>query len=153
MTRLRALLHAMRRSTGPAPAGTGRQRGRRVLAVLECRATDDAVRDRAVEVATSSGGYLTLVCVVPRPAPWLNAGPYCSPRITAEELREHAAATLSRAVSLIPRDVPLLTALDEGRTADVIRRRVEVAAHDLVIVSRGRSRVRRRLMPAPTLAR
>jgi hypothetical protein len=73
------------------------------------------------------------------------------PRITAEELREQATATLSRAVALIPRDVPVVTALDEGRTTDVIRRRVEVAAHDLVVVSRRRTRFGRRLMPAPTL--
>jgi hypothetical protein len=104
--------------------------------VLECRASDDSVRARAVELACSSGGYLTLVVLVPRPFPLGGTGPYCVPRVSAEELREHAAATLARAVSLVPADVPLLTALEEGRRADVIRRRVETAAHDAVVVRR-----------------
>ena len=112
---------------------------RRVLAVLECRPSDDAVRTRAVEIAASSGGYLTLVVVAPRPFPFLCPGPYCAPRVSADELRRHAAQTLARAASLIPPGVPVIAALDSGRTKDVIRRRVEVAAHDLVVVrTRGR---------------
>jgi nucleotide-binding universal stress UspA family protein len=122
-----------------------------VLAVLECRGSDDAVRTRAVEVAERSGGYLTLVCIAPRPGPWLNAGPYCTPRVSPDELRANASATLSRAAALVPSDVPLLTAIDEGRPASVIRRRVEVAAHDLVVVRTRRRRSGRRILPAHLL--
>lgn len=89
-----------------------------------------------MELACSSGGYLTLVALVPRPFPLGSPGPYCVPRVSAEELREHAAATLARAVSRVPAGVPLLTALEEGRMADVVRRRVETAAHDAVVVRR-----------------
>jgi hypothetical protein len=124
---------AQSRSTG-AP--------RRVLAVLECRQTDDAVCARAVAVAAESGGYLTLVAVAPKPFPWLSAGPYCVPRVTREELQASATSALARAAALVPPDIPLLTAVDEGKTADVIARCVEAAAHDLVIVRRCRLRIR-----------
>jgi hypothetical protein len=121
-----------------------------VLAVLECRRSDDAVLTRAVDVAERSGGYLTLVCIAPKPVPWLNTGPYCVPRISPQELRAHAVETLSRATARIPADIPLLTAVDEGRTADVVRRRVEIAAHDLVVVGKWRARSGR-LTPARLL--
>jgi nucleotide-binding universal stress UspA family protein len=112
---------------------------RRVLVVLECRPSDDAVLTRAGEIAAASGGYLTLVVVAPRPFPFVCPGPYCAPRVSPDELRRHAAQTLARAAALVPPGVPVIAALDSGRTKDVIRRRVEVAAHDLVVVrTRGR---------------
>jgi hypothetical protein len=86
-----SVVSATARAAGVAP------QARRVLAVLECRPSDDAVLTRAVEIAVGSGGYLT------------------------------------------PPGVPVIAALDRGRTKDVIRRRVQVAAHDLVVVrTRGR---------------
>jgi hypothetical protein len=100
---------------------------RRILAVLEWRASDAAVLERAVEIASESGGYLTLVMIAPTPL-----------RMSAEELRAEAGAALARAAALVPPDIPLLTVLDQGRTADVIARRVAVAAHDLVVVRRRR---------------
>jgi len=109
----------------------------RVLAVLECLPSDGAVREHAVEVVSASGGYLTLVAVVPAVFPF-NPGLHCAPRVTKVELRAQAAAALERAVALVPADIPLITALDEGRVADVIARRVESAAHDLVVVRRRR---------------
>jgi hypothetical protein len=127
------------------------RRPRRVLAVLECRPTDDVVRARAVEVARDCGGYLTLVAIAPRPFPWLNTGPYCIPRVTQAELREAAVSALAQAVALVPSDIALITAVDEGRTQDVIRRRVETAAHDLVVVRRHRSRSALS-MPVPVMA-
>jgi hypothetical protein len=123
---------SLRRAEAPA---------RRVLAVLECRSSDDAVRQRAVELAGGSGGFLTLVAVPPRPFPWVGAGPHCAPRVTAEELRENAARALARAVALIPADVPLVAEVEEGRASRVIRRRVEVAAHDVVVVGSHRRRL------------
>jgi len=123
---------------------------RRVLAVLECRPSDDAVLTRAVEIAAVSGGYLTLVVVAPRPFPFVCPGPYCVPRVSADELRRHAARTLARATALIPPDVPVIAAVDGGRTKDVIRRRVEVAAHDLVVVGGRRRRFGQ--LPVPVLA-
>jgi nucleotide-binding universal stress UspA family protein len=127
---------------------------RRILAVLECRASDAAVLDRALAVAAESGGYLTLVAVVPTPFPTF-AGPYCAPRVRCEELRACAEDVLRRAVSLVPPDVPLIAAIEEGRTRAVVARRVEAAAHDLVVVRRRRPRFRsseRGRLPAPILA-
>ena len=109
---------------------------RRVLVVLECRPSDDAVLERAIDVAAESGGYLTLVVVVPKPVLWFCSGPYCAPRVTPEELHAQAVRTLERAAARVPPDVPLITALDRGKTSHVIARRVKVADHDLV-VSRG----------------
>lgn len=123
----------------------------RVLAVLECRGSDEAVVRRAVEVAAESGGYLTLVVVVPRPLR-TTLGPYCAPRVTPEELRTGAAAALARAAALVPSGIPLLTALDEGRTADVIARRVAVAQHDLVVVRQRRRALLARTASVPVLA-
>jgi hypothetical protein len=113
-------------------------RPRRLLAVLECRASDEEVRGRAVELASTSGGYLTLLALPPRPFPFACAGPYCVPSVSAKELREHAEKALARAASLVPPDVPLLTAVEEGRPQDVVRRRIHVAAHDAVVVRRRR---------------
>jgi hypothetical protein len=126
-------------------------RPRRVLAVLECRPSDEAVRTRAVELARDADAYLTLVVVAPRPFPWQNAGPYCIPGMSRNDLREHAVATLAKAVALVPSDIALITAVDEGRTSHVIRRRVESAAHDLVVVRRHRTRLAP-FAPVPVLA-
>jgi hypothetical protein len=128
-------------------------RARRVLAVLECRRSDDAVLARAVAVAAESGGYLTLVAVAPEPFPCL-WGPHCVPRVGREELHAFAARELARAAALVPPDIPLLTSVDEGRTADVIARRVEAAAHDLVVVRRRGLQCRRLTRPwqVPVLA-
>jgi hypothetical protein len=126
---------------------------RRVLGVLECVASDDAVLARAVDVASESGGYLTLVAIVPPVWLW-NPGPYCVPTVPADELREYAAGVLRRAAALVPPEIPLLTALDDGKAADVIARRVAVAAHDIVVVRRCRRlrRVHARLAPVPVVA-
>jgi hypothetical protein len=116
-------------------------RPRRVLAVLECVPSDEAVREQAVAVASECGAYLTLVAVAPLPFRF-NPGPYCIPRVSSEELRAQAAAVLVRAAALVPPDIPLITGVDQGKTADVIARRVESGAHDLVIVRRRRLRPR-----------
>jgi nucleotide-binding universal stress UspA family protein len=134
----------------PAELGSATPIGRRVLAVLECCAADDAVLQRAIEVAHRSGGYLTLVVVEPSVGPWSYLGPYCVPRVTRDELRSQASNARTRAVSLVPPDIPLMTALDQGRPADVIRRRVTAAAHDLVVVARQRMHPRR-LRGVPTV--
>ena len=127
---------------------------RRVLVVLECRPSDDAVLKRALDVAADSDGYLTLVVVVPSPVLWFCSGPYCAPRVTPDELHAQAERTLARAAACVPPDVPLITALDRGNTAGVIARRVAVAAHDLVVVRRRRLRIPAfaRPAPAPVLA-
>jgi hypothetical protein len=123
---------------------------RRVLGVLECRDSDDAVLARAIDVASESGGYLTLVAIVPPVWVW-NPGPYCVPRVSCEELRAQAVAALARAVALVPPDVPLLTAVEDGPASAVIERRVAVAAHDTVVVRRRRLRSRA-LARLPVLA-
>jgi hypothetical protein len=126
---------------------------RRVLGVLECVASDDAVLARAVDVASESGGYLTLVAIVPPVWLW-NPGPHCVPTVSPDELREQAARVLRRAAKLVPPEIPLLTALEEGKAADVIARRVATAAHDVVVVRRCRRlrRVPARLAPVSVLA-
>ena len=119
-----------------------------MLAVLECRDSDDMVCARALELVRERGGYLTVVAVVPRPLPWLNPGPHCCPTVTAEERRHHAEDALSRAVASITPDVPVVACLEEGRTRDVIRRRVEIGRPDVVVLRRRRLQ-RRRPGPAP----
>jgi hypothetical protein len=143
----------MKKSATDTRADNGARPARRVLAVLECRQTDAAVCARAVELACESGGYLTLVAVVPRPFPCLFAGWHCVPRVSPEELREQATSELAEAVALIPSDIVLMAAVDEGRAVDVIRRRVEVAAHDVVVVRRHRQGRRfAQLVPVPVMA-
>jgi hypothetical protein len=134
-------------------ADSGARRARRVLAVLECRPTDSLVCVRAVELACASGGYLTLVAIVPRQFPCLFAGWHSVPSVSRDELREQARSKLAEAVALVPSDIVLIAAIDEGRTVDVIRRRVEVAAHDVVVVRRHRHRRRlAQLVPVPVMA-
>ena len=114
---------------------------RRVLAVLECASSDEVVLAHAAAVAAASGGYLTLVVVMPGPVRFV-AGPYCVPLPSAARRRAEAEAVLARAVAKVPAGIPLLTAIEEGATCDVIARRVEAAAHDLVVVGRRRFRSR-----------
>lgn len=114
---------------------------RRVLAILECASSDEDVLARATAVAAGSGGYLTLVVVVPGQVRFI-AGPYCVPLPSAARRREEAEAALAKAVAKIPVGIPLLTAIEEGTTCEVIARRVEAGAHDLVVVSRRRFRSR-----------
>ena len=116
--------------------------GRRILAVLECRRSDEAVLHRAVEAAAASGGYLTIVVVVPRLPALVNAGPFCVPQPSPEALRSQAEMVLRQAAARVPRETPLLTAVEEGRTNEAIPRRVSVAAHDLIFVRRRRVAVR-----------
>ena len=122
---------------------------RRMLAVLECRSSDDDVRLRAVELASRLGRVpdaRRARSAARSPAsPRTRTAPRASRR---EELRAHAASALARAVALVPSDVPLMTALEEGRPVDVIRRRVQTAAHDAVVVRR-RRRLRGRC-PCPS---
>ena len=125
---------------------------RRVLAVVECRPSDAAVVRRAVAVANESGGYLTLVAVAPGPV--FNPSPYCFPQPSAEQRREAAANVLRRLAALVPPEIPLTTAVDEGKPAAVVGRRVETAAHDLVVMRRRRATFARWSRPllAPVLA-
>jgi hypothetical protein len=116
---------------------------RRILAIAEDRPTDAAVVSRAVAAAEASGGYLTLVAIACGPV--YNPSPYCFPQASAETRHAEAAALLRRLAALVPQEIPLTIAVDEGRVADVIARRVETAAHDLVVVRRSRIRFRRRL--------
>ena len=126
---------------------------RRVLALLECRPSDDAVFERALELVSGSGGYLSLVVVAPRPWRLFNPGLLVAPCVSTDELRAIAVDTLARAVALVPDDVPLLTAVEAGCPIAVIRRRVAAAAHDVVVVGRRRVRLRRLsarlVVPAP----
>jgi hypothetical protein len=118
-----------------------------VLAVLECRDSDDVVCARALEVVRERGGFLTVVAVVPRAFPWVNPGPYCTPIVTAEERREQAETALARAAALIPPEIPVVACLGEGRAREVVRRRIETCEPDVVVFRRRRLQRRR---PAPT---
>jgi hypothetical protein len=101
-------------------------------------ASDDNVCAQAVAAAEASGGFLTLVSIVASPWPIFDCGALAAPRLPVEYLREHAELTLARAVARVPRGVPLLRVIEEGPVDDVIARRVETAAHDLVVVRRPR---------------
>ena len=109
---------------------------RRVLAVLEGRDSDEAVLAHALDVVGGSGGYLTVVVLVSRPFPCINTGPLCGPTVSEAELWASAEETLARVVTRVPSSVPLLTAVECGRTKAVVLRRVESAAHDLVVIRR-----------------
>jgi hypothetical protein len=126
-------------------------RAPRVLAVLECRNSDEAVCARALELVRERGGYLTIAAVVPRPFPWANAGPHYTPVVSAEERWEQAEAALARALALIPPEVPVVACLEEGRARHVIRRRIQVCEPD-VIVLRPRRLRKGLLAPAPVPA-
>jgi hypothetical protein len=129
------------------------RRAPRVLAVLECRDSDDSVCARALELVRKRGGYVTMVAVVPRPFPWVNAGPHCTPVVTAEERWEQAEAALARAVALVPPEVPVVACLEEGRARDVIRRRIQMCEPDVVVLRPRRLRGRRSApAPVPVLA-
>jgi hypothetical protein len=121
----------------------------RILAILECRPTDDDVVRRAVELA-SGGGYLTIVAVAPHPSRFIHAAPLCPTHtVTPEELVAHARRTLARAVTLVPFDVPVVTDIEQGGVLTVAKRRAALAEADLVVARpRLARRLRARVAPA-----
>jgi hypothetical protein len=124
--------------------------------VLECRGSDESVCARAVELVAERGGFVTLVAVVPPPVPWLNAGPHCTPTITAEDRLLQAADALARAVAAIPPEIPVVTCVEHGRARRAVLRRIEIAQPDVVVARRRRVRrpqLRLRLEPVPAVAR
>jgi hypothetical protein len=120
-----------------------------VLAVIECRESDAAVCERALELVRDRGGFVTVVALVPRAFPWVNAGPHCTPTVTVEERRKQAEAALARALALIaPTGASVAACLEDGRAYDVIRRRVNSCEPDVVVLRRRLLR-RARAAPAP----
>lgn len=111
---------------------------------------------RAVELVSERGGYLTVVVVVPRAVPWVNAGPHCTPTVTAEDRRRQAVEALEHAVGAVPPEIPLVTCIENGPRRKVTSRRVEIAQPDVVISRRRRLGLPRfglRLNPVPAVAR
>ena len=107
---------------------------RRVLAVLECRRSDEDVCARAVQLLEEKGGFLTIVAIVPRRYPWANGGPHCTSHVSDDELRSYAETALVSAAALIPAGIPLVMATEEGKKSHVIRRRVQISAPDVVVL-------------------
>lgn len=111
---------------------------RRILAVVEGLKTDDEVCRRATSAVEASGGFLTLVAVIARLWPTFDCGSLYVPSVGDAYLRADAQRALERAAVLIPPDVALVGVLDYGPVVPMIARRVEAAAHDLVICRRRR---------------
>ena len=112
---------------------------RHVLAILECRESDDAVRTRALELVAEHGGQITFVAVVPSPFPNLSGAVYCVPSASQEELCDAGSAAVARASSRVPPHVAYETAIEIGRMRNVVGLQLEVAAPDVVVL-RDRSR-------------
>jgi len=123
---------------------------RRVLAVLECRQSDEEVCARAVQLLEEKGGFLTIVAIAPRRFPWANAGPHCTSHISDDELRRYAETALVSAAALIPAGIALVMATEEGKKSDVIRRRVQITAPDVVVLRRCRRRPAEQAVPVVT---
>lgn len=119
-----------------------------MLAVIECRESDAAVCERALELVRDRGGFVTVVSLVPRAFPWVNAGPHCTPMVTVEERRKQAETALARALALIAPTASVAACLEDGRAYDVIRRRVNSCEPDVVVLRRRLLR-RARAAPAP----
>lgn len=110
---------------------------RRILAVLECRPSDDVVLQRALEVADRSGGYLTILVVQPKPfLAGMNGTGWVVPMITRDELHEQAVETLRARLQEASRDCRVRGLIVEGRKMLIVRQLVEVAAHDVVVLRR-----------------
>jgi hypothetical protein len=103
--------------------------------VLEGRRTDAAVCSAPADFAHASGGFLTIVAVVGDP--WtFDCAPLVGGCVTKDYLREHAWAWLSKARARLPISVSVRTAVDQASPLRTVVRRVDAAAHDLVIVRR-----------------
>lgn len=111
--------------------------------MLEGRRTDAAVCAAAAGVAGECGGVLTFVAVV-NEWPRFDCGLLYGWHVTRDYLLDHAAAWLLSARDAVPDSLSVRTAVDEGSAMKIIVRRIDVAAHDLVIVRR-RWFMRRRL--------
>jgi hypothetical protein len=94
------------------------------------------VRRRAVDLAEEDGGFVSVVVVVPDARHWVNAGWWYTPMPDRAALRAQAEDVLARAAVRIPCGVACAALVEEGRLADVIRRRVDAAAIDVVVARR-----------------
>lgn len=112
--------------------------------------SDDDVCSTAIATAIQNGGFLTFVAVVGDLWPKFDCGPLAGWCVTNDYLREHARSSVSRAGSRVPTSIPVRVVIDEGNVPRVVARRVEVGAHDLVVLREGwmaRFRLRRMNVP------
>ena len=115
---------------------------KRILVAYDGSAHSKRALDVAVDVASAQDAWLTIVTVV-HPAIWSALpAPYATPLPSGEELEAAARRLLSQSAALVPAGVPVKTLLAEGSPAKAILERIEVGAHDLVVMgSRGRGAV------------
>jgi nucleotide-binding universal stress UspA family protein len=125
---------------------------RSILVALDGSVHAQAALERAIEIATRSGAWLTLLHVIEPPHLPPFAASYLTPLAQpgACELGEQddeAEMLLEHAVARVPEGVRVHTIIRHGRAADEILRRVDAAGHDLVVIgSRGRGPIRSLLL-------
>jgi nucleotide-binding universal stress UspA family protein len=105
-----------------------------------------AALERAIEIAKGSGARLTVLHVIEPPHPPPVGAAYVAGLLTTES-EEDAEALLERAAVRVPEGMPAATIVRRGTAADEILRRIDAAAHDLVVMgSRGRGPIRSLLL-------
>ena len=111
----------------------------RILVALDGSEQAQNALEQAFELASSEGGWLTLVSVAAAPHRPANPGPFVVPVVPQEELDEEAKEILTRAAATAPDGVEVQTMLLHGDPAEAILDRIEHGSHDLVVMgSRGR---------------
>jgi len=119
---------------------------RSILVPLDGSEHAAAALERAVEIAGDCGAWLTLLHVIEPPRLPPVGGAYVAGLVTPESDAE-AEALLERASARVPEGLRVAAIARSGNAADEILRRIDAAAHDLVVMgSRGRGPIRSLLL-------
>jgi nucleotide-binding universal stress UspA family protein len=122
----------------------------RILVALDGSAHAQRALEAAVELADSGDSgcaWLTLMTVVQPMRQVISPGLWVTPAPSPEQLEAEARQRLDRAAALVPDGIPVATIVAHGSPARAILARIEVGAHDLVVMgSRGRGVARSLLL-------
>jgi len=119
---------------------------RSILVPLDGSAHAAAALERAIEIATRSRAWITLLHVIEPPRLPPVGGAYVAGLLSSES-EAQAEALLERAAAQVPEGIPVHTIVRHGNAAEEIVRRVDGADHDLVVMgSRGRGPLRSLLL-------
>jgi nucleotide-binding universal stress UspA family protein len=109
---------------------------RRILAVLDTHERSHDVRELAFALSKKHGAQLTFTTIVPCCFPWAAGAGIGLPLPSVEELDDEAERVLASALQDIPYGLNVEAVVDRGFGLEALLRRIDLGAHDLVILRR-----------------
>ncbi len=108
----------------------------RILAVLDTHPRSRDVRELALALSNKYSAHLTFTTTVPPCFPWATCAGISLPLPSAQELDDEARRLLALASQDIAYGLHVMTVVDRGFAVDALLRRIDLGAHDLVVLRR-----------------